>query len=159
MDPYSSAQNVLRCDLCEIEILHSYCDFLCQPLYIFCKPCVVDHIWAEYDEHKMVLLKQRRSTLICPKCKARLRNTCKYQCKDCNDTYFCSSCTASEQYRHNKIDTIIYEMKTEINEKKIKHKDILQNTFGWSKIDTVYQQANVTGRKGNREIHRKIANF
>lgn len=61
MDPYSSAQNVLRCDHCEIEILHSYCDFLCQPLYIFCKPCVVDHIWAEYDEHKMVLLKQRRS--------------------------------------------------------------------------------------------------
>lgn len=45
MDPYSSAKNVLRCDLCEIEILHSYCDFFsCQPLYIFCKPCVVDHI-------------------------------------------------------------------------------------------------------------------
>lgn len=109
--------------------------------------------------HKMVSSKQRRSTLIYPKCKAHLRKTCKYQCKDCNDTYFWSSCTASEQHRHNKIDNVIYEMKTEINEIKRKHKDILQNTFGWSKRGTVYHLANITGLKGNREIHWRIANY
>lgn len=58
MDPHSSAQDVLRCDLFEIEIVHSYCDFCYVNL---CKPCVEDILDKYYDHKKP--FKQRMSTL------------------------------------------------------------------------------------------------
>ena len=65
MDPRYSAQDVARCDLCEIAIAQNYCDF-CH-VYL-CKPCIGEHISDEYDKHKIVPFHQRRSTLIYPKC-------------------------------------------------------------------------------------------
>ncbi|XP_052679629.1 uncharacterized protein LOC128160358 [Crassostrea angulata] len=96
MDPHNSAQDVHRCDLCETAIVHSYCDFCHVNL---CKPCVVDHISDGYDKHKIVPFKERRSTLIYPKCETHPQKMCELQCKDCNNISICSFCTASEQHR------------------------------------------------------------
>lgn len=51
MDPRSSAQDLHRCGLCEIAIVHTYCDFCHVNL---CKPCIGDHISDGYDKHKIV---------------------------------------------------------------------------------------------------------
>lgn len=111
MDPHSSAQDLHRCDLCKTVIVHSYCEFC----YVNpCKPCILDHILDEYDKHKIVPFKQRRSTLIYPKCEAHQQKTCKYQCKDCNNIYVCFSCTASEQHRGH----IFEEVTNSYNTKK-----------------------------------------
>nr|XP_034315582.1 uncharacterized protein LOC117685354 [Crassostrea gigas] len=188
MDPHSSAQDVHRCDLCETAIAQSYCDFCHVNL---CKPCIGDHISDEYETHKIVRFQNRRSTLIYPKCMTHTPKNCELQCKNCDNIFVCSSCTASEQHRghifvevlevyktkkeviqkdieklqnlitpkyeeialdlekqlasldggyekltteiskqgeqwHREIDIVINKMKTESNEIKVKHKDILQ---------------------------------
>nr|XP_022290402.1 E3 ubiquitin-protein ligase arc-1-like [Crassostrea virginica] len=96
MDPDYIPQDVARCDLCEIAIVQSYCDFCHINL---CKPCIGHHISDEYDKHKIVPFHQRRSTLIYPKCETHPKKSCEFQCKDCN-VFLCSHCLASEQ--HNK---------------------------------------------------------
>ncbi|XP_052716073.1 uncharacterized protein LOC128188829 [Crassostrea angulata] len=188
MDPRHSAQDVHRCDLCETAIVHSYCDFCHVNL---CIPCIGKHISDGYDKHKIVPFQERRSTLIYPKCEIHPHKNCELQCKDCNSSFVCSSCTASEQHRghifedvstvykakkvtiekdaeelvnlisptyvkiardlenhlanldegyekltttmskqgeqwHREIDMVINNMKTEINEIKVKHRNILQ---------------------------------
>nr|XP_034315580.1 uncharacterized protein LOC117685353 [Crassostrea gigas] len=188
MDPGSSAQDVHRCDLCETAIAQSYCDF-CH-VYL-CKPCIGEHISDEYETHKIVRFQDRGSTLIYPKCMTHTPKTCELQCKNCDNSFVCSSCTASEQHRghifvevlgvyktkkeviakdaeklqnliapkyeeialdlekqlasldggyekltteiskqrdqwHREIDIVINKIKTEIDEIKVKHRDILQ---------------------------------
>uniref|UniRef100_A0A8W8M632 B box-type domain-containing protein n=1 Tax=Magallana gigas TaxID=29159 RepID=A0A8W8M632_MAGGI len=95
MDPFNSAQDVHRCDLCETAIVHSYCDFCHVNL---CTSCIGKHISDGYDKHKIVPFQERRSTLIYPKCGTHPHKTCELQCKNCNDIFVCSSCTASEQH-------------------------------------------------------------
>nr|XP_034309590.1 uncharacterized protein LOC105317259 [Crassostrea gigas] len=94
MDPFNSAQDVHLCDLCETAIVHSYCNFCHVNL---CTSCIGKHITDGYDKHKIVPY-QERSTLIYPKCGTHPHKTCELQCKNCNDIFVCSSCTASEQH-------------------------------------------------------------
>eukprot|EP00105_Crassostrea_gigas_P042227 XP_019926375.1 PREDICTED: uncharacterized protein LOC105336736 isoform X2 [Crassostrea gigas] len=110
MDPHSSAQDVHRCDLCETAIVYSYCDFCHINL---CKPCILDHILDEYDKHKIVPFKERRSTLVYSKCRTHQQKNCDLLCKNCNNLFVCSSCTASEQHRgHIFVDvTEVYKTK------------------------------------------------
>eukprot|EP00105_Crassostrea_gigas_P043784 XP_019927932.1 PREDICTED: tripartite motif-containing protein 2 [Crassostrea gigas] len=192
MDPRSSAQDVHRCDLCETAIVHSYCDVCHVNL---CKPCIGEHISDGYQKHAIVPFLERRSTLIYPKCGTHEHKKCKLQCKNCANSFICSSCTASEQHRghifvevshayktqkeivkkdteelensispkyeelardlenqlanldggyeklttsmskqgeqwHREIDIVINKMKTDINEIKVKHRDILHKHLG-----------------------------
>ena len=126
MDPHYSAQDVARCDLCEIAIVQSYCDFCHVNL---CKPCTGEHISHEYDKHKIVPFEHRRSTLIYPKCKTHPDETCKYQCKDCN-IFLCTDCLASKQ--HNKEHRLL--KLNEVYNKKKEHikkdkEEIKKRTF------------------------------
>nr|XP_034305024.1 uncharacterized protein LOC117682139 [Crassostrea gigas] len=109
MDLISSAQDVPRCDLCETLILHSYCDFCHVNL---CTSCIGNHISDGYDKHKIVPFKERRSTLIYPKCETHPHKNCKFQCKDCNNSYVCSSCMASEQHGRHKFVEVTEVFKT-----------------------------------------------
>ncbi|XP_052713447.1 uncharacterized protein LOC128187213 [Crassostrea angulata] len=109
MDPHNSAQDVPRCDLCETAIVHSYCDFCHVSL---CKPCVVDHITDGYDKHKIVPFKERRSTLIYPKCETHPHKNCKFQCNNCNNIFVCSSCMASEKHGRHKFVEVTEVFKT-----------------------------------------------
>lgn len=91
----SSIQDVIRCDLCEDNIVQSYCDYCHVNL---CKPCVGEHIVDGYDNHKIVSFQQRRSTLIYPKCKTHPNKTCELQSKQ-NNEFICTVCSASDHVK------------------------------------------------------------
>nr|XP_034317455.1 uncharacterized protein LOC105322040 [Crassostrea gigas] len=165
MDPYSSAQDVPRCDLCETAIVHSYCDF-CH--FNLCKPCVVDHISGEYEKHKIVPFQDRRSTLIYPKCKTHLHKNCRFQCHDCNNIFVCSSCIASEQHgRHKFVEiTEVYKTKKEVIKKDAEelenhisptYEEIalhLENQL--ADLDGEYEKLTTTITKQGEQWHREI---
>nr|XP_034337378.1 uncharacterized protein LOC117680598 [Crassostrea gigas] len=145
MDPHYSAQDLHRCDLCETAIVHSYCD-LCH--VNLCKPCILDHILDEYDKHRIVPFKHRRLTLIYPKCETHQQETCKYQCKDCNNIYVCSCCTASEQHRGHIFEEItnIYKIKKESIEKDREElENLLTPQYKEIALDLENQLANLDG--------------
>lgn len=152
MDPHFSAQDLHRCDLCETAIVHSYCDFCHVNL---CKPCILDHILDEYDKHKIVPFKQRRSTLIYPKCETHQQETCKYQCRDCKNIYVCSSCIASEQHRGHIFEEItnIYKIKKEsIKKDREKLENLITPQYKGIALDLEIQLANLDGGYENLQM-------
>ena len=110
MDPDYSAQDVARCGLCKTAKAQSYCDFCHVNV---CKPCIGEHITADYDKHKIVPILQRKSTLIYPKCETHQPKTCEYQCKDCN-IFVCTHCFASKQHKDHEFS----KLKESFSEKK-----------------------------------------
>eukprot|EP00105_Crassostrea_gigas_P038428 XP_019922576.1 PREDICTED: E3 ubiquitin-protein ligase arc-1 [Crassostrea gigas] len=108
MDPCYGAQDVPRCDLCETDIVHNYCDFCHVNL---CIPCIGEHISDGYDRHKIVPFQERRSTIIYPKCERHSHKSCEFQCKECN-TFVCSSCMASDQHKGHTFVNVIEDYKT-----------------------------------------------
>ncbi|XP_034309520.2 tripartite motif-containing protein 2-like [Magallana gigas] len=145
MDPHSSAQDVHRCELCETAILHSYCDFCHVNL---CKPCVVDHISDGYDKHKIVPFKERRSTLIYPKCVTHSRKNCDLQCKNCNDIFVCSSCTASETHKGHifvEVSEVYTTKKNAIADEANKIENLISPTYEEIALDLENQLASLNG--------------
>nr|XP_022290111.1 uncharacterized protein LOC111101798 [Crassostrea virginica] len=167
MDPYYSAQDVARCDLCEIAIAQSYCDFCHVNL---CKPCIGEHISDDYSRHTIVPFHQRRSTLIYPKCKTHPKKSCELQCTDCN-VFLCTICLASEQ--HNKehklsnLEEVFNKKKDHIKMDKEKinkqlwpaYEDIkteLENQI--EKINVDYKKLTTQMAKHREELHKEIDN-
>ncbi|XP_078335676.1 uncharacterized protein LOC111100886 [Crassostrea virginica] len=167
MDPHYDAQDVARCDLCEIAIVQSYCDFCHVNL---CKPCIGEHISDDYSKHTIVPFQLRRSTLIYPKCKTHPKRACEYQCEDCN-IFLCTDCLASKphnkEHKLSKLDEMFNKKKDQIQKDKqeIKeqilpvYEDIaseLQNQI--SHIDVDYQKFTTQLSKHREELHREIDN-
>lgn len=101
MDPRRCAQVVTRCDICKDNNVESYCDFCHVKL---CKPCIGDHISDEYDRHKIVSLREGKSTPLFPFCKTHSTETCKLECKSCN-IFICTKCSVSVKHNgHRFID-------------------------------------------------------
>ncbi|XP_022295998.2 uncharacterized protein LOC111105846 [Crassostrea virginica] len=166
MDPNDSAQDVARCDLCKTAIAQSYCDFCNINL---CKPCIGEHITADYDKHKIVPILQRKSTLIYPKCETHQPKTCEYQCKDCN-IFVCTHCFASKQHE----DHEFLKLKESFSEKKnhiLKDREELEEhivpTYEEIAIDLENQISNLDGEykkltteisNQREEIHREVDN-
>nr|XP_022300492.1 uncharacterized protein LOC111108731 [Crassostrea virginica] len=166
MDPDYSAQDVARCDLCKTAIAQSYCDFCHVNL---CKPCIGEHITADYDKHKIVPILQRKSTLIYPKCETHQTKTCEYQCKDCN-IFVCTHCFASKQHK----DHEFLKLKESFSAKKnhiLKDREELEEhivpTYEEIAIDLENQISNLDGEykkliteisKQREEIHKEIDN-
>nr|XP_034309272.1 uncharacterized protein LOC117683680 [Crassostrea gigas] len=145
MDPHTTAQDVHRCDLCETAIVHSYCDFCHVNL---CKPCVVDHISDGYDKHKIVPFQERRSTLIYPKCGTHSLKNCDWQCKNCNDVFVCSSCTASEIHRGHifiEVSEVYMTKKKAIADEANKLENLISPTYEEIALDLENQLANLDG--------------
>ncbi|XP_065929368.1 uncharacterized protein [Magallana gigas] len=145
MDPHSSAQDVHRCDLCETAIVHSYCDFCHVNL---CKLCIADHISDGYDKHKIVPFQERRSTLIYPKCATHPHKNCDLQCKNCNDIFVCSSCTASETHKgHIFVDVseVYTTKKNAIADEANKLENLISPTYDEIALDMENQLANLDG--------------
>ena len=75
MNTSKSAQDVLRCHLCETPVPPLCCE-ICH-IYL-CKVCVADHILDETTEHKVVSIKQTLSTLLYPKCLNHSSKNCEH---------------------------------------------------------------------------------
>ncbi|XP_052682997.1 uncharacterized protein LOC128163420 [Crassostrea angulata] len=165
MDPHSSAQDVHRCDLCETAIVHSYCDFCHVNL---CKPCVVDHISDGYDKHKIVPFQERRSTLIYPKCATHSHKNCDWQCKNCNNIFVCSSCTASEIHREHifvEVSEVYMTKKNAIADEANKLENVISPTYEeialdlenqLADLDGGYEKLTTTMSKQGEQWHREI---
>ena len=114
MNPDYIPQDVVRCDLCKTAIVEYFCDLCHVNLW---KPCIGEHISADYGKHIIVPILQRKFTLIYPKCETHDNEVCKYQCKDCN-TFLCSHCTASKQHNQEhefvKLEDVFYAKKKKI---------------------------------------------
>ncbi|XP_022288810.2 uncharacterized protein LOC111100923 [Crassostrea virginica] len=168
MDPHYDAQDVARCDLCEIAIVQSYCDFCHVNL---CKPCIGEHISDDYStKHIIVPFQQRRSTPIYPKCEKHLNKTCELQCKDCN-IFLCTDCLASEQHNKehklSKLEEVFHQKKDHIHRDKEEIKEELLPVYEEiateiinqiTNLDVDYKNYTSQMSKHREELHREIDN-
>ncbi|XP_048748283.2 E3 ubiquitin-protein ligase TRIM71-like [Ostrea edulis] len=124
MDPHNRAQDVLRCDLCEENVVQMHCDTCLVKL---CKTCVGDHISSdEREDHKVVRFQFRKCIPVYPTCALHDSKRCEMHCQQCT-VPICFICATSEKHvghRFRKIVDIFDEKKREF-EKKIK--DIQEN--------------------------------
>nr|XP_034333129.1 uncharacterized protein LOC109619145 [Crassostrea gigas] len=105
MDPRSSAQDVVRCDVCDTPVPPLHCDF-CQTN--LCKACVADHMLDFSKKHQVVPFQDRRSTIISPNCQTHSLKQCELHCEQC-DIPICALCVSSESHEnHKKLDIINY---------------------------------------------------
>ncbi|XP_061168875.1 E3 ubiquitin/ISG15 ligase TRIM25-like [Saccostrea echinata] len=95
MDPRTSAQDVMRCDLCETAVVQMHCDTC---LVNLCKACLGEHFSADLSKpHKIVDFKDRKSTPLYPACTTHIKERCKMFCKKCGIPV-CISCLESNQH-------------------------------------------------------------
>ncbi|XP_062602283.1 uncharacterized protein LOC134263953 [Saccostrea cucullata] len=164
MDPSRSAQDVIRCDLCETAIVQMYCDFCHVNL---CKLCIGEHIADEYEKHKIVPFQQRKSTLIYPQCNTHETKRCKFHCKECN-TSVCSLCIITDTHKGHTIITLldIFNSKRELIGKDTEElEQIISPTYEEIATDIETQIANLDGEynelstavtKHGEEWHKEI---
>ncbi|XP_062578771.1 uncharacterized protein LOC134240725 [Saccostrea cucullata] len=144
MDPRHSAQDVIRCDLCETAIVQMYCDFCHVNL---CKPCIGEHIVDDYNKHQIVPFQQRKSTLIYPKCATHPTKTCEVKCVECNIPV-CPSCfTLNTHKGHNilELSEVYNSKKKDIAKDTEELENIISPTFEEITNDVEVQIANLDG--------------
>ncbi|XP_078341590.1 uncharacterized protein LOC111110099 [Crassostrea virginica] len=101
MNPSKSAQDVLRCHLCETLVPPLCCD-ICH-IYL-CKVCAGEHILDESTGHKVVPITQTLIALIYPTCSNHSADNCQLYCEDCTIPA-CVQCVTSKEHRgHGFID-------------------------------------------------------
>ncbi|XP_061176612.1 uncharacterized protein LOC133185431 [Saccostrea echinata] len=122
MDPQFSAQDVLRCDLCETPVPPMYCDFCHVKL---CKACVGEHLSDLSKEHKVVPFKQKGTT---PKCPNHVGKFCELYCKECGFPV-CSRCLSSNFHKGHTLLNLLEIMKSK-KEAIEKDVDKLSNSVG-----------------------------
>nr|XP_022296562.1 uncharacterized protein LOC111106250 [Crassostrea virginica] len=166
MDPDYSAQDVARCDLCKTAIAQSYCDFCHVNL---CKPCIGEHISADYGKHIIVAILQRKSTLNYPKCETHQNEVCQYQCKDCN-IFLCTHCFASKQHKEHEFLKLeesfsakknhILKDREELEEQILPTYEEIANDLEIqiSNLDDNYKKLTTAISKQREEIHREVDN-
>ncbi|XP_022310438.2 uncharacterized protein LOC111115850 isoform X2 [Crassostrea virginica] len=117
MDPKHSAQDIVRCDLCETPVPPMCCDICHVNL---CIACVGVHLSDRSKEHKVVPFEERGSTINYPKCRKHPPKICELHCKHCNIP-ICASCFSSGDHdQHKKIDILkILTRKKELIEKDL----------------------------------------
>ncbi|XP_062591581.1 uncharacterized protein LOC134253081 [Saccostrea cucullata] len=104
MDPRTSAQDVMRCDLCETAVVQMHCDTC---LVNLCTACVGKHMISdESKDHKVVKFQSRKSTPLYPGCNTHSKERCKMYCKQC-DIPVCISCIESNQHLGHELSNLL----------------------------------------------------
>nr|XP_034327218.1 uncharacterized protein LOC117689687 [Crassostrea gigas] len=111
MDPRRSAQDVVRCTLCQDSVAPMYCE-VCH--IHLCKDCVEKHFSDSSKVHNVVPLKQYLTTLNYPKCRKHPTRQCELHCEQC-DIPICVQCISSKKHLgHIQVDILTtFESKTE----------------------------------------------
>ncbi|XP_055999420.1 uncharacterized protein LOC125654337 [Ostrea edulis] len=170
MDPRHSAQDVVRCDLCETAIVQMYCDFCHVNL---CFACIGKHIADDYDKHKVVPFQNRKSTLVYPKCSTHQNKVCEFHCKEC-DIFVCSLCNdnllSSDKHKGHTfsiLSEIYNERKVDITKDSEEIENIISPTYEEMATDLKTQITNLDGEyvkfttvvtKHGEEWHKEIDN-
>ncbi|XP_062601173.1 uncharacterized protein LOC134262867 [Saccostrea cucullata] len=166
MDTRLSAQDVVRCDLCETAIIQMHCDFCHVKL---CKPCIGDHIADDYNKHQIVPFQQKKSTLIYPKCATHQTKLYDLQCKECNFPV-CSLCSATEQHEGHKYLVLaeIYDSKkNDIAKDTEELQNIIYPTYKEisndletqiTNLDEEYEKLTTAVTEHGKQWHREIDN-
>ncbi|XP_062619764.1 tripartite motif-containing protein 55-like isoform X2 [Saccostrea cucullata] len=125
MDPRTSAQDVMRCDLCETAVVQMHCDTC---LVNLCKSCVGEHISKdESKDHKVVKFQFRKSTPLYPGCNHHVKERCEMYCNQC-DIPVCVYCITSDQHQGHKILPVM-QVCEEMKDKTIKERNELNETI------------------------------
>ncbi|XP_061168258.1 uncharacterized protein LOC133177186 [Saccostrea echinata] len=125
MDPRTSAQDVMRCDLCETAVVQMHCDTC---LVNLCTACVGKHMISdESKDHRVVKFQSRKSTPLYPGCKTHIKERCEMYCNQC-DIPVCNICIASDQHLTHKFLTIL-QILDEKKNKIIKEQTELKKTI------------------------------
>lgn len=122
MDPKKSAQDALRCYLCETPNPQYYCD-ICH--INLCKRCAGEHLLDESKQHKVVPIRQRGHTFEYPYCLMHTKKQCELHCEQC-DIPICTQCVSSNVHLgHKAIDIMtIFDTKKGILEKDLHELEI-----------------------------------
>ncbi|XP_062586144.1 tripartite motif-containing protein 55-like isoform X2 [Saccostrea cucullata] len=165
MDPRTSAQDVMRCDLCETAVVQMHCDTC---LVNLCKACVGEHMVSDQSKkHEVVQFKLRKSTLLFPGCKIHDKQQCTMYCNQC-DIPVCDTCLASDQHlghKLSKILQIIDEKKENIIKEKIELNDTIYPTYQdiasdvqnrMSQLEKEYGDLSTAITKHGEDWHREI---
>ena len=165
MNPSNSAQDVLRCHLCEKPVPPFSCE-VCD-IYL-CKGCVDDHSLDESSEHKFVPIKQTLSALRYPKCLQHSSKKCEIYCEQCTIP-MCVQCVSSKKHRgHRFVDLLKYvEGKKEVIQNDLQElESLILNQFQEFASDIrrqkVYLNKNLNKLKTaidehGEEMHRRIS--
>ncbi|XP_062599964.1 heat shock 70 kDa protein 12A-like [Saccostrea cucullata] len=164
MDPRTSAQDVIRCDLCETAIVQKYCDFCHVNL---CIPCIGKHISDDYDKHKVVPYREKKSTLIYPKCSAHQTRSSEFHCETCKISV-CALCALSETHRGHAVKSLsdlFYSKRKGIGKDSEELENLISPTYAEIANEIETKIANLDGEYGNltttlmecgKEWHREV---
>uniref|UniRef100_A0A8W8MYV0 B box-type domain-containing protein n=2 Tax=Magallana gigas TaxID=29159 RepID=A0A8W8MYV0_MAGGI len=116
MHPRRSAQDVLRCRLCETPGPPLYCD-ICH--IHLCKACAGEHLLDDSKEHKVLPFKKRGSTPNYPMCPKHSTKECELHCEQC-DIPICALCISGEHLGHKPVDIVKHiESKKELLQREM----------------------------------------
>ncbi|XP_062619768.1 uncharacterized protein LOC134281297 [Saccostrea cucullata] len=165
MDPRTSAQDIMRCDLCETAVVQMHCDTC---LVNLCTACVGKHMISdESKDHKVVKFQSRKSTPIYPGCKYHDKERSEMYCNQC-DIPACVYCITSDQHQGHKILPLMQVCK-EKKEKVIEERNELNETIyptfqdiafdlqnRMSQLETEYGDLSTAITKHGEDWHREI---
>nr|XP_022306697.1 tripartite motif-containing protein 2-like [Crassostrea virginica] len=142
MDPPNTAQDIVRCDLCETPVPPMCCD-ICH--INLCKACVGEHLSDDSKDHKVVPFHKRGSTINYPKCQKHPPKTCELHCKHCNIPVCVSCVSTGDHDRHKKVDILkILTSKKELIKKDLQElKKFIRPKFQQAASEIPAQKAGV----------------
>ncbi|XP_062570417.1 E3 ubiquitin-protein ligase TRIM45-like [Saccostrea cucullata] len=165
MDPRTSAQDVMRCDLCETTVVQMHCDTC---LVNLCTACVGIHFSADLSKpHTIVDFKDRKSTPLYPGCKFHNKQQCTMYCNQC-DIPVCTKCIASDQHLGHKVSEILQivdEKKENIIKEQTELNEIIYPTYQdiasdvqnrMSQLEKEYGDLSTAITKHGEDWHREI---
>ncbi|XP_061165594.1 tripartite motif-containing protein 55-like [Saccostrea echinata] len=165
MDPRTSAQDVMRCDLCETAVVQMHCDTC---LVNLCTACVGKHMISDQSiNHKVVTFQARKSTPIYPLCTTHKKERCKMYCKKC-DIPLCTKCLVSDQHLGHRLSEmlqILDEKRDSIIQEQTELKETVYPTYQdiasdvqnrMSQLEREYGDLSTVITKHGEDWHREI---